>query len=217
MIIFASFNYVALLYSTLANVSMSPSQWWGTMAAMVDGSRHGSLCVCVFAVYKHVWCLLCYKCTDSYRKKGGQLKLRKFSFLWLVDWLIHVTPMSMFGDWCNCCRRRDILWVSNEASELLVKVLAPWHYNKTPTPNKRCDTFERQQPPSRSCPAELSHSPSPSRPLPRCPSLSRQLPLLPWFHWHCIPITMSVAEPSRCLQDIYFIAVAVAYYLLKVI
>jgi hypothetical protein len=35
MIIFSSFNYVALLHSTLANISMSPSQGWGTMAAMV--------------------------------------------------------------------------------------------------------------------------------------------------------------------------------------
>jgi hypothetical protein len=44
--------------------------------------------------------------------------------------------------------------VSNEALELVVKVLAPWHYNKTPTPNKGCDTFERQQHPSHCCPAK---------------------------------------------------------------
>ncbi len=36
MIIFSSFNYVALLHSTLANVSMSPSRGWGTMAAVVQ-------------------------------------------------------------------------------------------------------------------------------------------------------------------------------------
>jgi hypothetical protein len=35
MIIFSSFNYVALLHSTLANVSMPQSRGWGTMAAMV--------------------------------------------------------------------------------------------------------------------------------------------------------------------------------------
>ncbi len=33
-----------------------------------------------FAVYKHGLCLLCYKCTDSYMKKSGQLKFGKFSF-----------------------------------------------------------------------------------------------------------------------------------------
>ncbi len=77
MIIFSSFNYVALLHSTLANVSVSEPGVGhhggrGTMAAIMVH--------CVFVVYKHGWCLLCYKCTDSYMKKGGQLKLRKFSF-----------------------------------------------------------------------------------------------------------------------------------------
>ena len=33
---FLYFNYVALLHSTLANVSMSPSRGWGTMAAVVQ-------------------------------------------------------------------------------------------------------------------------------------------------------------------------------------
>jgi hypothetical protein len=36
MIILSSFNYVALLYSMLANVSMPWSRGWGTMAAVVQ-------------------------------------------------------------------------------------------------------------------------------------------------------------------------------------
>jgi hypothetical protein len=36
MIIFSSFNYVALLHSTLANVSMCPRRGWGTVAAMLQ-------------------------------------------------------------------------------------------------------------------------------------------------------------------------------------
>ncbi len=34
----------------------------------------------VFAISMHGCCLLCYKCTDSYMKKGGQIKMRKSSF-----------------------------------------------------------------------------------------------------------------------------------------
>jgi hypothetical protein len=36
MIIFSSFNYVALFHSTLANVSMPQSRGWGTMATVVQ-------------------------------------------------------------------------------------------------------------------------------------------------------------------------------------
>ncbi len=40
----------------------------------------------VFAIYKHGCCRLCYKFTDSYIEKGGQVKWEMFHFLWPVAW-----------------------------------------------------------------------------------------------------------------------------------
>jgi hypothetical protein len=34
----------------------------------------------VFMICKHGCCLLCFRCTDSYIEKGGQLKIGKFPF-----------------------------------------------------------------------------------------------------------------------------------------
>ncbi len=39
---------------------------------------------CIFAICEHGCCLLCYKCTDSYIEKGGQLKWENSHVLRLV-------------------------------------------------------------------------------------------------------------------------------------
>jgi hypothetical protein len=71
---FSSFNYVALLHSTLANVSTPWSWGWGTM---VDAGRWrppwlgSSFCALASEMYK---------CTDFYMKKGGQIKMSTLKF-----------------------------------------------------------------------------------------------------------------------------------------
>ncbi len=64
---FSSFNSVALLHSTLANVPTPQSQGWGTMAAAGRRRPPWLGCFCCSLVSKM------YKCTDSYIEKGGQI------------------------------------------------------------------------------------------------------------------------------------------------
>ncbi len=68
----------------------------------------------VFAICKHGCCLLCYKCTNSYIKKGGQIKMGKFPFLRPVAYFVisFVTIWSGQKDTersnSNCSDTREI-------------------------------------------------------------------------------------------------------------
>jgi hypothetical protein len=75
MVIFCSFCYVALLHSTLDNVSMPWSWGWGTMAAA--GQRRSPWLEYSFCALA----LKTYKCTYSYLKKGGQIIMSIWTFL----------------------------------------------------------------------------------------------------------------------------------------
>jgi hypothetical protein len=74
MIKFSSFNYVALLHSTLANISMPQSRGWGTMAAAGRRRPPWLGCILLFSHVKNA------QCTDSYMKKGGQIKMSILTF-----------------------------------------------------------------------------------------------------------------------------------------
>jgi hypothetical protein len=74
VIIFSSLKYVALLHSTLANVSAPHSWGWGTMAAA--GRRRPPWLGCFCCSLTSKTC----NYTDSYMEKGGQIKMSIMTF-----------------------------------------------------------------------------------------------------------------------------------------
>jgi hypothetical protein len=59
MILYSSFNNIALLHSTLANVSTHRGREWGTMAAVVRLRRHCSGSSCII-LDRRVFCVCLY-------------------------------------------------------------------------------------------------------------------------------------------------------------
>ena len=88
MIRYSSFNYVALLHSLLANVSVHRSREWGTIAAVV---RRQPPWFVVFYRSMHVFCV------DLYDKHFYVAKLGNSQYLWLAaSWLWYHLLLSSF-------------------------------------------------------------------------------------------------------------------------